>query len=363
MINKMRSASGLALFSGISLGVALTAVSAPDAQAQRYELSGREVAVYNLAGQIEVRSGSGSAVVVEITRGGSDADQLVIETGEIDDRQTLRIIYPDDRIVYPEMGRGSSTEIRVREDGTFSDSDWDRGWRSRGDRVRISGRGSGLEAYADLTISVPQGQEISVYLGAGDASVTNVDGTIRMDTHSAPVNASGVRGSLVVDVGSGHVDVRDTEGDIDLDTGSGAVEVSNVSGDFLLIDTGSGSVTASDVTSSDLNIDTGSGRIRASRVNASDIRLDTGSGSVELSVTNEPQHIEIDTGSGGVTLTVPESYGARVEIDTGSGGIELEMPITMRRWQRDHVNGTIGDGGGTLLIDTGSGSVRILQGR
>ncbi len=361
MISQKRSAVGATL--SISLGFALTAVLTPQVEAQRYELSGREVAVYNLAGRVEVEAGSGSAVVVEIARGGADANQLAIETGELDGRQTLRVIYPDDRIVYPELGRGSRTEIRVREDGTFSDSDWDSGWRSRGDRVRISGSGSGLEAYADVTISVPQGQQISVYLGAGEAFVTNVDGTIRMDTHSAPVNASGVRGSLIVDVGSGHVDVRDAEGDVNLDTGSGAVEVSNVSGSSLLIDTGSGSVTASDITSGDINIDTGSGRIRASRVSATDIRLDTGSGSVDLSVTNEPQHIEIDTGSGGVTLTVPESYGARVEIDTGSGGIELDMPITMRRWQRDHVNGTIGDGGGTLLIDTGSGSVRILQGR
>ena len=96
---------------------------------------------------------------------------------------------------------------------------------------------------------------------------------------------------------------------------------------------------------------------------ADHITLDTGSGSVDLEVLNDPSHIEIDTGSGGVTLTVPSSYGARVEIDTGSGGIEMEMPITMRRWQRDHVNGTIGDGSGTLLIDTGSGSVKVLQGR
>ncbi len=362
MTNQKQCAGRGALPLGLALGFALTTVAAPNAQAQRYEISGQDVAIYNLAGQIEVRSGSGSAVVVELTRGGSDADQLAVETGEIGDRQTLRVIYPDDRIVYPEMSRGSRTEIRVRDNGTFSDSEWDSGWRRSGDRVRISGSGSGLEAYADLTISVPQGQGISVYLGAGEAFVTNVNGTIRVDTHSAPVSASGVQGALMVDVGSGHVDVRDAEGEVNLDTGSGSVEVSNISGSSLMIDTGSGSVTASDVTTTELNIDTGSGRIRARQVSASDIRLDTGSGSVELSVTNEPQHIEIDTGSGGVTLTVPESYGARVEIDTGSGGIELEMPITMRRWQRDHVNGTIGDGSGTLLIDTGSGSVRILQG-
>ncbi len=356
MITQKRPAVGAGLVLGLTIGLALATTSA--AEAQRYELSGAEISIYNLAGVVDVRSGGGSQVVVELTTGGGDAGQLSVETGPIGGIETLRVIYPDDYIVYPEMGSNSRTDVQVREDGTFGDSR-----RGSGDRVRIAGSGRGLEAYADLTISVPRGQRINVYLAVGEASVTNVDGEIRMDTQSAPVTASGIRGSLVVDVGSGHVDVTDVDGDLSIDTGSGAVEVAGVSGGSTLIDTGSGSVTASGVTATALNIDTGSGRIRARDVAATEIRLDTGSGSVELEVLNDPDQIEIDTGSGGVTLTVPSSYGATVEIDTGSGGIEMEMPITMRRWQRDHVNGTIGDGVGSLLIDTGSGSVRVLQGR
>jgi len=361
MITQKRPATGAGLVLGLTAGLALATASS--VQAQRYELSGTEISIYNLAGVVNVRSGSGSQVVVELTPGGADAGQLSIETGSIGGVETLRVIYPDDYIVYPEMGRSSRTEIQVRDDGTFGDSHEGWGIRDRGGRVRIEGRGGGLEAYADMTISVPRGQRINVYLAVGEASLTNVEGEIRMDTQSAPVTAGGIRGSLVVDVGSGHVNVTDVDGDLSIDTGSGSVEVTGVSGGSTLIDTGSGSVTASGVTATELNIDTGSGRIRARDVAATDVRLDTGSGSVELEVLNEPDHIEIDTGSGSVTLTVPSSYGATVEIDTGSGGIEMEMPITMRRWQRDHVNGTIGDGSGTLLIDTGSGSVRVLQGR
>ena len=362
----MRKQECLARGAGLAIGIAIGLIApvATQLEAQRtqsYEVSGQEVSVYNLAGEITVRAGGGSAVVVELTGGGADADQLSVETGSIDGIETLRVIYPGDRIVYPGISRGSRTETRVRDDGTFGDSH--QGWGSRGNRVRISGNGNGLEAYADMTISVPAGQRINIYLAVGELSAANVNGEIRLDTQSAPVVAREIRGSLVVDVGSGSVDVQDVDGDLSIDTGSGSVEVTGASGGSTLIDTGSGSVTASDVTTTELNIDTGSGRIRASNVAATDIRLDTGSGSVELEVLNDADHIEIDTGSGGVTLTVPSSYGATVEIDTGSGGIEMEMPITMRRWQRDHVNGTIGDGTGTLLIDTGSGSVRVLQGR
>src|SRR5260221_2823754 len=43
-------------------------------------------------------------------------------------RETLRVIYPDDEIVYRELGRGSNTTLRVRDDGTFNDRE------DRGDR-------------------------------------------------------------------------------------------------------------------------------------------------------------------------------------------------------------------------------------
>jgi DUF4097 and DUF4098 domain-containing protein YvlB len=345
----------------VTLALAFATASTTYAQAQSYELSGRHVAIYNLVGQVHVQPGRGASVTVEVNVGGRDANELRIETGAIGDAETLRVIYPDDRITYTE-GRGRfRTNLRVRSDGTFSDSDW-RG-RSRGNEVTISSRGGGLEAHADLIIAVPTGQQVSVYLAVGEAVVENVNGDIRMDTHSAPVVASGTKGNLIVDVGSGSVEVRDAQGDIDIDTGSGEVEATDVSGRSLLIDTGSGSVSAIGVAVQELHIDTGSGRITAERVSAPDIVLDTGSGSVDLEVTDNADNIEIDTGSGGVTVTVPGSYGANVDIDTGSGGIELDMPITMRRWQRDHVQGVIGNGGGRMHIDTGSGSVRILSGR
>jgi DUF4097 and DUF4098 domain-containing protein YvlB len=50
-----------------------------------------------------------------------------------------------------------------------------------------------------------------------------------------------------------------------------------------------------------------------------------------------------------------------VDIESGSGGIELDFPVQTRRFDRDHLTGTIGDGRGTLRVDTGSGSVRIRR--
>jgi hypothetical protein len=347
-----------------AVGLGLATVSAPAAaqQTERVDLTGPRAAVYNLAGEVSLEPGSGTAVSVEVRRGGADGARLVVERGPLGDRQVLRIIYPDDDIAYrPASGWRGRTQLRVRDDGTFYDSG-DRDRRDRGREVEISSTGSGLEAHADLRITVPRGQRLEVYLAAGRIGVTNVDGDLHLDGGSTDVVTSRTVGPLLVDVGSGTVSVSDARGPLTLDTGSGEVDVTGASGEEILVDTGSGSVTIRDVTAGSLNLDTGSGEVEGSGVAADVVRVDTGSGSVDLGFTRAPRELTVDTGSGGVTLTLPPTYSAEVEIESGSGGIDLDFPVTVTRWEREAVRGKIGDGTGRLTVETGSGGIRIRKG-
>lgn len=353
------------LAGGLCVAVAGTALPVAAQQAERYQVTGGRVAIYNLAGEATLVAGSGSAVTIEVTRGGADAERLGIERGPIGDRETLRVLYPDDRIVYRTDDRrhGSST-MRVRDDGTFGDS-WDdqgrRGGRNSGRRVEVRSSGSGMDAHADLRIQVPRGQRVEIYLAVGRIDVTNVEGDLLLDGSASEVTTSGTVGSLVIDVGSGQVRVSNARGLLDVDTGSGAVDVTDVSGDELKVDTGSGSVSVRGATVARFNIDTGSGGVDGTGIAADVVAVDTGSGSVNLGFTRSPGEIEIDTGSGGVTLALPAAYAATVELETGSGGIELDFPVQVRRWERDAVRGTIGDGSGRLTVETGSGGIRIRK--
>ncbi len=325
---------------------------------ERFNVSGQDVAIYNLAGEVTVRPGSGSDVVVELTRGGGDSDRLSVETGPIDGRQTLRVIYPATRVVASFLRGGHNSKIRVRPDGTFWDSH-DR--RDRGDQVSISSRGSGLEAWAHMVISVPAGKRIDVHLAVGSIEASNLNGEIELNTGSAPVTATGITGSLDVDVGSGQVEITEVNGDLSVDTGSGRVTARNVTGDRVNIDTGSGGVRGEDITATTVNIDTGSGGIDVTGLAAERILMDTGSGGVDLVLARVPSLIEIDTGSGGVTIRAPEGLSARVDFETGSGSMSTDFPLTLRRHGRDHLSGTIGDGAGRIVVETGSGSIRLIR--
>lgn len=352
----------------IALGAALAGLTAaPAAAQQRVALSGNDVAIYDLAGEVRVRASSGPSVVVEVAPAGDDAGKLRVATGRTGAWQTLRVIFPDDRIVYDRMGwMGGHTELRVREDGTFGDSRiWPEGdegrERSEGERVQISGRGSGLHAYADLTVNVPQGRRVAVFVGVGRATVENVDGRLRLSTGSGGVTATRTRGVLWAESGSGSLELTDLEGEIRAETGSGGIRLDGARGSRVSLETGSGTIQGGRISASQLKTETGSGGIRLNGVAAPVAHLETGSGGIDVAFTTDVDELKVDTGSGGVRVGLPASAGAQVRVDTGSGGITTDLPFQLTRRRRDRLEGAIGDGRGTITIDTGSGSVRLLR--
>jgi lia operon protein LiaG len=341
----------------------LLSFSALQAQkVERYTISGGDVAIYNLAGEVKVEAGSG-VVTAEVTRGGADAAKLKAVAGEIDGWQTLRLLYPEDRIQYSRLADGSSTQLRVRENGTFGDEgDHEREGKQRGRRITIAGKG-GLDAYADLRVTIPPGKRVAIYLAVGKVSVTNVDGDLWVDAASAPVTSSGTRGELNIDVGSGSVQVTEARGELEVDTGSGAVSVSGLRGEKIDIDTGSGDVTASDIRSNELSVETGSGDIEVTGLVAPQVALETGSGAVSADVQGEVWNVNVQTGSGDVTLKLPSTLGAEVDIETSSGDIETDFSVSVTRHARDHLTGRIGDGRGKIAIETGSGGIKLFKGQ
>ncbi len=351
-------------FSTLLAGSILLPLRALAQQPEHYAVSGDEVAIYNLAGEVQLLPGPGPDVTAEVTRGGADAAKLKVVQGEVDDQETLRFLYPADRIHYGQPASGTSTQIRVRDNGTFGDEDDDRNHERRkpkGKQITISSQPGGLDAHADLRISVPMGKQVALYLGVGKVAVTNVNGDLSVDVAAAPVSTSNTRGELEIDVGSGAVQVTQARGDLRVDTGSGTVSATDVRGENVSIETGSGDVTSSDLRSSELSITTGSGNIEVTKLMAPKVQLQTGSGSVSADLNGEVWNVGVETGSGDVTLKMPPTLGAEVDIETSSGDIETDFEVAVTRHARDHMTGRIGDGRGKIAIETGSGGIKLVK--
>lgn len=172
----------------------------------------------------------------------------------------------------------------------------------------------------DYDVQVPQNTILSAGTGSGDIDIDGVGESASLGTGSGRITGHGLHGSLKAGAGSGDIDVELTgNGDVSVDTGSGSVSIRGVQGG--------------------LKASTGSGRVNITGTPLRNWKIDTGSGSVE-----------IETGSAAYDLYA----------DCGSGGVNVEQKLTsVKKQERDHVEGKVNGGGPLVHVDTGSGNIHV----
>ncbi len=371
---------GLAIATLAAAALLAAPASAEFDESHRFDA--RSLQVTNLIGKVTIGQATGDEFEVAVSVRGADGlpRNIAIEQ-ERGSRARLDVVFPVDderRFVYPEFSRRRAQL-------------WFREGRSRsllgeilrsvsGRRIRVERRGSGMEVWADVTILVPAGASLKLEHGAGDVEIEGVAADLDVDVKAGAMEAAGLDGQVGLRVGSGRLNVSDARGELNLDTGSGGVSLDGFEGGALEIDTGSGSVEVAEATAETVEIDTGSGGVRVNGAEAEMLAIDTGSGSVRVAAAAVDAaeidtgsgsvrlaldrmgggNFDIDTGSGGISVLVPEDVSARFDIDVGSGGIEVDVPIarTLHK-SRGEMRFVAGDGDANVVLDTGSGGVRI----
>ncbi len=366
------------------LALAFSASAAFGEFTESHRFGSGSLEVTNLIGQIELEPAAGDEFEVEITVRGADGtpENVRIEQ-ERGSNARLDVVFPvddEDRYVYPEFSRKRA-------------SLWFRAGRSRsllgellrslsGRRVRIFRDGSGMEAWADMTIRVPAGAVLRVDHGAGDVLARNLAAEVEVDVMAGAIQAENLEGDVELGIGSGRLLARGLRGDLELDTGSGGVDLDGFVGGDLEIRTGSGTVEVADAGADAISVDTGSGSVRLRTIEADRLSVDTGSGGVEVEsgalgaaaidtgsggvrlalVSMGDGDFEVDTGSGGISLLLPDDVSARFDIDVGSGSIDVDVPIerTLHR-SRGEMRFVSGDGKARVELDTGAGGVRVAR--
>jgi hypothetical protein len=286
---------------------------------ERFALSGREVTIYNLAGDVQLVRGSGNVTELEIRRVGRDAERLRLVPGA--NGSTFHVIYPASDIVYPgahSTFQGSIT-MTVADDGTFG-----RAMQGRR-RVRISSRdrapADAFEAAADILVRVPAGVRVRTRLVVGKTQARDVSAALDLlNTSSGGIDVDRVRGDITLSSNSGSLNVTDVEGNVTLRAMSGSVELQNVRGGAM-------------------RVQVLSGGIRADQLRA-------------------PQ-IELETASGPIDLRVPANMGATLELETRSGSIDVTDRMTITTQRRGYTVVRIGDGRARVSAKTGSGNVTV----
>jgi len=367
MLNR-RAISNVPRILGLSILIlaSLTSLGQAGEFQEKFTFNGQELELSNLVGEVTVLPASGNQIQVEVFVRGEDADSDLIEfSSSKGDVSKLAVVFPLDdhkKYVYPPMGRNSSTTIHF-ENSDNNDNSWLRKVFSfgTGKRIKVEGKGRGLEMWADITVRVPEGRSLLVVNGVGEIAASDCKADLNLDINSGSITGENLVGKFIADTGSGRVVAENIVGDTNIDTGSGSVKVVGFKGNTLLVDTGSGKVTVEHAICDKLDIDTGSGSVNAQGVEADRARIDTGSGSVVFQLDRMGTgKFDVDTGSGSVQFYLPENASASIIADTGSGGVDVALTGAMiQKKGRDRVELVVGDGAAKVRLDTGSGSVKI----
>jgi DUF4097 and DUF4098 domain-containing protein YvlB len=186
---------------------------------------------------------------------------------------------------------------------------------------------------ASLVVTVPLQSSVTARSGDGSISVERVTGTIDLDTEDGRIVLDELTGEILARTGDGSIRGSGINGRVSLRTGDGSVDIAGV-------------LTA-------LAVETRDGSIEA--VGRRDSRAD---GDWDLS-----------TGDGSIALTLPEGFAAEVDALSGDGRVEIEQLKSLgaergprEEGGRSKARGTLGAGGKTLRLRTGSGRIRVIEG-
>lgn len=130
--------------------------------------------------------------------------------------------------------------------------------------------------------------------------------------------------------------------DLEASTVNGGIRTGDLGGD-VSVSTVNGGIEVS-----------GAGRVQAKTVNGA-IEAVTGAASWN-------GDLEFKTVNGSITVTLPANASAKVQAKTVNGGLDTDFPLTIQgQWGPRRMEGTIGQGGGTLELETVNGTIRLRR--
>ena len=190
---------------------------------------------------------------------------------------------------------------------------------------------------ARLRVVVPRASNIVARSGDGAIRAEALDGKIVLNTVDGSVTATRLSGDINVRSGDGSIRLDKITGQIDLETDDGSIGFE-----------GKPSV---------LHLKTGDGSVRA-QIDAETVMTD---------------NWDVTTGDGSITLTLPSAFNAELDAETSDGAVRSSHPLLAegrderrsgegsddRRERRRVLRAKMGDGGKSLKVRTGDGTIRI----
>jgi DUF4097 and DUF4098 domain-containing protein YvlB len=274
-------------------------------ETRTFKITGQpEVILDTFDGAIEIHSWDRNEVEIEIDKRAMEQsllDQITVEAEQQGNRVTLRVKGP---------ARGDFRGVTI---------------------------GMNISPTARLRVALPRASNVQATSGDGSIRADDVEGTIALKTSDGSVTASRISGDIHVRSGDGSIRLERATGRLNLETEDGSIVL--------------------DVKPTVLHAKTGDGSIR--------VQVD-----IDTVMAGD---WDVTTRDGSVVLTLPSSFDGELDIETRDGTVRANHPL-LRDVEQDRREGEdrderrerlrtlrtrMGDGGKSLRVRTGDGSIRI----
>jgi DUF4097 and DUF4098 domain-containing protein YvlB len=265
--------------------------------------------------------------------------------------------------------------------------------------VRVTAPEEFRDGYANLRVRVPEGAslrletvygEIRVENTAGRVEVHTISGPVTLESLSGEVQAEGISGDMRASKIGGRLRLACKSGDLQAEDLSAGGEVVSVSGEVIVRRAGGGKLEAKSVSGDvfveeagmaqpiDLTVESVSGDIsltrargqivfktvsgdaNAQQVEAVTLQSQTVSGDVSLGLLAPfTGTLSANTVSGDMTVRLPETSSFRFTLSTQSGELHCGLTAQDANQTGTLYTGRVGDGTGTINVQTRSGDVTL----
>ena len=287
--------------------------------------------VHSALGSIEISTGPGNKVEVEIT-------QIV---KRLSDREAKKLLN-DFNIYFNQLG--NTVEITT----DLIKNKWNP-WNNVGRHLRLK-----------YKIRVPAKFNLDLQTSGGSIVVDNLEGEVVAKTSGGSLKFGRIQGPVSAKTSGGSITLEECQGTAKIATSGGHIKLGRVDGEVsartsggsIRIEQAKGSVIAK----------TSGGSITVNEVKGT-IQASTSGGSITAHITEQPQSdCRLTTSGGSISVYLKPDIRVTLDASTSGGRVNSELPITVQGTiRKNKLQGKINGGGPELYLRTSGGSIYIRE--
>ncbi len=183
-----------------------------------------------------------------------------------------------------------------------------------------------------------------------NAKRTNI--TLRTNYTTNRLDIKGLSGDKVI--------LEDIAGDLNIESQYSSIDLKNIKGKVTL-STRSSDIKANEIRS-DWKSESEYSSFSISNFYGRSFVLTNKSNPIEVELKSLPKHLKIKNEYGPATVTMPYGYTGEVALESSNGKIECNLPVKVKSLENScYATGKIGNGNGSISIETTSGNVKLFQ--